>query len=110
MPNTLGDSAAHLQNTANMRAASADQSASVAAGSEEASANVQAVAATEQLTSSVRQIGRRISEPGGITGKAVVDSTDHTATRMFAAADEISGQSDLLRTSVAGFFAAIGTS
>lgn len=37
VPNTLGDSAVHLQNTANTLVACAEQSAPVTAGSEEAS-------------------------------------------------------------------------
>jgi hypothetical protein len=73
-------------------------------------ANVQAVASTtERLTSSVSEIGRQVSQSTGITGRAVASGTDQIAARMFDAANEISQRSDMLRTSVEGFFAAIGT-
>ncbi len=82
--NTIGGSAANLQNAANALAANAEQSTQqstpVAAASEEASANVQAVAsATEQLTSSVKEIGRQVSESTRITGKAVDQASQSSA-------------------------------
>jgi methyl-accepting chemotaxis protein len=82
---TLGGSATDLQNAANVLAANAEQStqqsATVASASDEASANVQAVAsATEQLTSSVKEISRQVSESTRITGKAVEQANQSSAS------------------------------
>ena len=73
---TVGDSASSMKSAANALVGSAEestrQSARVATASEEASANVQAVAsATEQLASSVREIGRQVADSTRISGKAV---------------------------------------
>ena len=75
----------NMQNAANVLASSASQStqqsAAVAAASEEASTNVQAVAAsTEQLTSSIREIGRQVTESTRIARIAVDQAARSGAT------------------------------
>jgi len=81
---TLGGSIGSLQGAANALASSASQSTqqstAVAAASEEASANVQAVAAsTEELTSSINEIGRQVSESTRVA-RAAVDQAARSGT------------------------------
>jgi methyl-accepting chemotaxis protein len=75
-------------------------------------------AAVEQQGMATAEIARNVQEAArgthevssNIAGVSQAASgTDHTAARMLTAANEISQQSDMLRTSVEGFFAAIRT-
>jgi methyl-accepting chemotaxis protein len=82
---TVGGSATSLQNSANILASNAEessrQSMTVAAASEQASTNVQTVAsATEELSSSVAEIGRQVAESTKISGKAVEQANQSSAT------------------------------
>ena len=76
-------------------------------------------AAVEQQGMATAEIARNVQEAArgthevssNIAGVSqAARETDHTAARMLTAANEISQQSDMLRTSVEGFFAAIRTS
>ncbi len=76
-------------------------------------------AAVEQQSMATAEIARNVQEAArgthevssNIAGVSQAASeTDQTATRMLSAANEISQQSDVLRTSVEGFFATIRTS
>jgi methyl-accepting chemotaxis protein len=103
--NTVGGSAANLQNAAKVLASSAEestqQSTAVAAASEEASTNVQAVAsATEELTSSVREIGRQVTESTRITGMAVEQASrsGDTMQGLAKAAQRIGDVVELINT------------
>jgi methyl-accepting chemotaxis protein len=82
---TVGGSAASLQNSANVLASNAEesrrQSTAVAAASEQASANVQTVAtSTDELSSSVSEIGRQVAESTKIAGKAVEQASRSSST------------------------------
>lgn len=101
----VGGSAVDLQKAANVLAVSAEessrQSVAVSTASEEASANVQAVAsATEELTSSVKEIGRQVSESTKITGKAVQQASQSSASMqgLAEAAQRIGAVVDLINT------------
>jgi len=68
--------------------------------------------ATAEIARNVQEAARGTQEvSSNIAGVSQAASeTDRTATRMLSAANEISQQSDLLRTSVEGFFAAMRAS
>ena len=83
------------------RKTSTRQSTTVATASEEASANVQAVAvATEQLTTSVSEIGRQVSESTRISGKAVeqADQSNAGMQDLAQAAQRIGAVVELINT------------
>ncbi|WP_187435738.1 protoglobin domain-containing protein, partial [Bradyrhizobium hipponense] len=102
---TVGGSAAKLQNSANTLASNADESSrrstAVAAASELASTNVQTVAsATEELSSSVLEIGRQVAESTRIAGKAV-EQANHSSTTiqsLATAAQRIGDVVELINT------------
>ena len=68
--------------------------------------------ATAEIARNVQEAARGTQEvSSNIAGVSQAASeTDRTATRMLSAANEISQQSDTLRTSVEGFFAAMRAS
>jgi methyl-accepting chemotaxis protein len=76
---TLSEAASNMQNTANTLAANAEetarQSTAVAAASEEAATNAQTVAsATEELSASVGEISRQVTQSTSIASEAVVQA------------------------------------
>jgi methyl-accepting chemotaxis protein len=102
---SVGGSAANLQNAANVLASNAEESSrrstAVAAASEQASTNVQTVAsATEQLSSSVSEIGRQVAESTRIAGKAVQQAKQSSATiqGLATAAQRIGDVVELINT------------
>jgi methyl-accepting chemotaxis protein len=93
---TLGNSAAGLRTMSESMSAVANtasqRSATVATAAEQATANVQTVAAaTEELSSSVTEIGRQVTQSSAIAGQAVneADRTNVTVQGLSSAAMKI---------------------
>jgi methyl-accepting chemotaxis protein len=94
--NALAAAATTMEATASGMSATAErtneQSAIVAAASTQTSVNVQTVAtATEELSSSVQEIGRQVAQSARIAGQAVEDArqTDATVQALAAGAQKI---------------------
>ncbi|MBI2255073.1 MAG: HAMP domain-containing protein [Proteobacteria bacterium] len=84
--------AAHAGTMVDAAGESVAQSTAAANASEMASSNVQAVAtATEELSSSIREISRQVQQSAGITGRAVSEAkaTDETVQTLAQAAEKI---------------------
>jgi methyl-accepting chemotaxis protein len=92
---TLAGAATEMQATSRSMSTTAgeasQQAATVAVVAEQASANVQTVAATEELSSSVSEIGRQVTESTQIAGQAVAEAnrTNVTVQGLSAAAQKI---------------------
>jgi len=100
----LQDSATTMQTTAQSMSQTADQSSSlvnvVAAAAEETSVNVQTVSAgTEQLSSSIAEIGRQVVTSAQIAKKAVAEAgaTDTTMQGLADNASRVSVVVDLIQ-------------
>lgn len=101
--NMLSQSSTELQATANAMSATADQTqqqaTTVVAASEQATGNVQmAAAAADELSSSISEINRQVTQSTDITGKAVdeASSTDAKVQRLADAADKIGDVVELI--------------
>ncbi|MGY3453695.1 methyl-accepting chemotaxis protein [Bradyrhizobium sp. USDA 4353] len=102
---TVSSASGHLESSANSLSSTAlrgqELSTSVAAASEEASANVQAVAsATEELTSSVKEISRQVQESARIASDAVEQArrTNDRVGELSKAATRIGDVVELINT------------
>ena len=101
----VGAASSELENSAviltNSSAASQDLSAVVAAASEETSANVQSVAtATEEMASSINEIGRQVADSNRIATEAVEQAgkTDARIAELSLAANRIGDVTQLITT------------
>jgi methyl-accepting chemotaxis protein len=101
----LQSSATAMQNTAQGMSATADRSSAlvnaVATAAEQTSVNVQTVAVgTEQLTSSITEIGRQVVNSAAIASKAVSEAshTDATMQGLAENAGRISAVIDLIQS------------
>jgi methyl-accepting chemotaxis protein len=101
----VGAASSELENSAvvltNSSAASQDLSAVVAAASEETSANVQSVAtATEEMASSINEIGRQVADSNRIANEAVEQAgkTDARIAELSLAASRIGDVTQLIST------------
>ena len=101
----VGAASSELENSAviltNSSAASQDLSAVVAAASEETSANVQSVAsATEEMASSINEIGRQVADSNRIATEAVEQAgkTDARIAELSLAAGRIGDVTQLIST------------
>jgi methyl-accepting chemotaxis protein len=101
----VGAASSELENSAviltNSSAASQDLSAVVAAASEETSANVQSVAsATEEMASSINEIGRQVADSNRIATDAVEQAgkTDARIAELSLAANRIGDVTQLIST------------
>ncbi|MDP1865215.1 methyl-accepting chemotaxis protein [Bradyrhizobium sp.] len=101
----VGAASSELENSAviltNSSSASQDLSAVVAAASEETSANVQSVAsATEEMASSIHEIGRQVADSSRIATEAVEQAgkTDARIAELSLAASRIGDVTQLITT------------